>query len=203
MTIRAIVFDIGGVLEITPDLGVTARWEQQLGLMPGEMDQRLGDVWRGGSIGTISEEAVHKRIAEIMKMSEAQVNAMMDDMWRQYLGTPNVKLMEYFGSLRPKYQTAILSNSFVGAREKEQERYGFDEMCDFIVYSHEVGMSKPDQRIYALTCERLGLPPQEVIFLDDHEEPVDAAREFGMHGILFKDNAQAIAAIEACIKANP
>jgi len=203
MTIRAIVFDIGGVLEITPDLGVTARWEQQLGLMPGEMDQRLGDVWRGGSIGTISEEAVHKRIAEIMKMSEAQVNAMMDDMWRQYLGTPNVKLMEYFSSLRPKYQTAILSNSFVGAREKEQERYGFDEMCDFIVYSHEVGMSKPDQRIYALTCERLGLPPQEVIFLDDHEEPVDAAREFGMHGILFKDNAQAIAAIEACIKANP
>jgi putative hydrolase of the HAD superfamily len=202
MTIRAIVFDIGGVLEITPDLGVTAKWEKRLGLQPGEMDQRLGDVWQGGSIGTISEEEVHKHIAEIMGMGETQVNALMDNMWRQYLGTPNVELMEYFRSLRPKYRTAILSNSFVGAREKEQERYHLDEMCDFIIYSHEVGVSKPDRRIYAMTCERLGLQPHEVIFLDDHQVPVDGAREFGIHGILFKDNTQAIAEIEACIRAN-
>jgi len=202
MPIRAIVFDVGGVLEITPDLGVTAKWEQRLQLKPGELDERLHGVWRGGSLGTLTEEEVHTSIGEIMGMSAAQVDAFMDDIWAEYLGTLNVELTEYFRRLRPKYQTAILSNSFVGARRREQERYHFDELCDFIIYSHEVGMSKPDRRIYALTCERLGVQPAEVIFLDDREAAIDAAREYGMHGILFKENAQALADIQACIQAN-
>ncbi len=202
MTIRAIVFDIGGVLEITPDLGWTAKWEQRLGLKPGEIDERLNDTWRAGSIGTISEADVHRRVGEALGLSQPQVEAFMANLWEEYLGTLNVELTRYFRSLRPKYKTAILSNSFVGAREKEQEHYHFDEVCDFIIYSHEVGMSKPDPRIYALTCERLGVPPSEVIFLDDREGAIDAARASGIQGIVFKYNAQAIADIEACIRAN-
>jgi epoxide hydrolase-like predicted phosphatase len=202
MTIRAIVFDIGGVLEITPSLGTDTTWEQQLNLEPGALSQRLHHVWRAGGIGTISLEEVHRSIGEIIGLSEEQVNAYMADIWKEYLGTPNVELADYFRNLRPHYQTAILSNSFVGAREKEQEHYQFEEICDFIIYSHEVGMSKPDPRIYALTCQRLGLPPAEVIFLDDREQAIEAARACGLHGILFTNNAQAITDIEACIQAN-
>jgi putative hydrolase of the HAD superfamily len=47
MTIQAVVFDIGGVLEITPDLGMTGMWESRLGLGPAELNQRMCDVWRG------------------------------------------------------------------------------------------------------------------------------------------------------------
>jgi putative hydrolase of the HAD superfamily len=125
----------------------------------------------------------------------------MDDIWEEYLGTLNVELTEYFRSLRPQVQTAILSNSFVGARRKEQERYHFDEMCDLIIYSHEVGMSKPDRRIYELTCERLGVQPAEIVFLDDYEPCIVAAREFGMQAILFQETSQAIADIQTCLQA--
>jgi hypothetical protein len=62
MTIRAVVFDIGGVLEITPDLGVTQLWESRLGLAAGELDQRMRDAWRGGSIGTITLDDVHQAL---------------------------------------------------------------------------------------------------------------------------------------------
>src|SRR6266498_4195119 len=137
-----------------------------------------------------------------MDMSEAQVNELMDDLWREYLGTLNVELVEYFRSLRAKFQTAIISNSFVGAREKEEEKYRFSELCDFIIYSHEAGVSKPDPGIFTMACERLGLQPSEIIFVDDHEEGMVSARELGMHCILFRENAQAIADIEACIQAN-
>jgi glucose-1-phosphatase len=202
MTIRGIVFDIGGVLEITPDLGVTTMWEQRLQLAPGRLDERLRSVWIAGSLGSILGSEVHQSIREIMGMSEAQVNAFMEDIWKEYLGTLNTDLVEYFRSLRPKYQTAILSNSFIGAREREQEIYHFDEICDFIIYSHEVGIAKPDLRIYDLTCERLGLSPKEVILLDDYQESIEAAHEFGIHGILFQNNAQAIADIQACIQTN-
>jgi hypothetical protein len=54
MAIRAVVFDIGGVLEITPDLGVHQRWQTKLGLPAGEILARMSDVWQGGSIGTIT-----------------------------------------------------------------------------------------------------------------------------------------------------
>lgn len=60
-----------------------------------------------------------------------------------------------------------MSNSFVEAREREQDAYGFEDLVDEIVYSHEVGMCKPDPRIYELTCMRLGVGPEEMVFLDD------------------------------------
>lgn len=199
MTIKAIIFDIGGVLEITPNLGLDKKWEKKLNLKPGELNERLGDVWRGGSLGTISIEQVHQSIGEVMSWSDAQVKEFMDDLWREYLGTLNVELVEYFRGLRPRYQTAIISNSFVGAREKETEHYQFDTLCDLIIYSHEVGLSKPDPRIFALACERLGVQANEVIFVDDHKEVYASAQEMGMHCIEFRDNAQVIGEIEACI----
>ena len=199
MAIKAIIFDIGGVLEITPNLELDKKWEQRLDLPPGDLNQRLADVWRDGSVGAISIEQVHTSIGEIMGWSEAQVNEFMLDVWREYLGTLNAELAEYFRSLRPKYQTAIISNSFVGAREKEAHHYQFDTLCDFIIYSHEVGLRKPDPRIFKMTCERLGLPPHEVIFVDDHADVYASAQEMGMHCIEFKDNAQVIGEIEACI----
>lgn len=197
MTIRAVVFDIGGVLEIAPPTGWVAQWERHLQRQPGDLQALLRDVWRGGSIGAISEAEVERRTGEILGLDATQVAAFMADLWTEYLGTLNAELTAYFASLRPRYQTAILSNSFVGAREKEQERYGFGDICDLIIYSHEVGMQKPDRRIYALTCERLAVRPVEMIFLDDVEVCVSAAREFGIQAIRFRDTAQAITAIEA------
>lgn len=202
MAIRAIVFDIGGILEITPDLRFTEKWEQLLHLKPGELNERLASVWWDGSLGLCSEEQVEKSLRDILEMDDAQLDAFSYDLWEEYLGTLNVELVTYFSSLRPRYRTALLSNSFVGARTREQERYHFDEITDLIIYSHEVGIAKPDRRIYELTCERLGVQPAEMIFLDDNERHVAAARELGIHAILFQKNGQAIADIQALLHAH-
>jgi HAD superfamily hydrolase (TIGR01509 family) len=164
VAIQAVVFDIGGVLEITPSTGWEKRWEERLGL------------------------------------DQAQLDEFQDDQWEEYLGTLNAELAEYFAGLRPRYKVGIISNSFVGAREREQERYGFEDMCDCIVYSHEVGIKKPDRRIYEMACERLGVQPSEMIFLDDWPQAIDAAREVGIHGVVFKDTVQAIADIQALLE---
>jgi FMN phosphatase YigB (HAD superfamily) len=104
MTIQAVVFDIGGILEITPDLGWGPTWGARLGL------------------------------------DDAQLAQFMADLWRDYLGTANTELIEYARRLRPRYRTGILSNSFVGAREREQAAYGFEDLVDELVYSHECGL---------------------------------------------------------------
>lgn len=196
MVIRAVVFDIGGVLEITPDLGFRRRWETQLGLPAGGLGERMHDTWAGGSIGTVTEDEVHQAIKDRLGLDERQLSAFMADIWREYLGTPNTELIEYARRLRPRYRTGILSNSFVGAREREQAAYGFEDLVDEIVYSHEVGMSKPDPRVYALICARLDVRPEEVVFLDDSERLVAAAREAGLFAIRYQGNAQAIGQVE-------
>jgi epoxide hydrolase-like predicted phosphatase len=196
VAIRAVVFDIGGVLEITPDLGVTSLWETRLRLPAGEIGRRLHDAWAGGSIGTVTEDGVHQAIKDRLGLDEQQVGAFMADIWREYVGTANTELIEYARQLRPRYRTGILSNSFVGAREREQAAYGFEYLVDEIVYSHEAGWSKPDPRIYALVCARLGVRPQETVFLDDAEECVAGAREADICAVLYQSNAQAIEEIE-------
>jgi epoxide hydrolase-like predicted phosphatase len=194
--IRAVVFDIGGVLEITPDLGVTQQWETRLGLPAGGLGERMRDAWAGGGIGTVTEHEVHQAARERLGLDEAQLAAFLADLWREYLGTPNTELIAYARHLRPRYRTGIVSNSFVGAREREQAAYGFEDLVDEIVYSHEAGMSKPDPRIYALACARLDVRPQETVFVDDTEPCVAGARDVGLHAIHHQDNAQTIAEIE-------
>jgi putative hydrolase of the HAD superfamily len=200
VAIRAVVFDIGGVLEITPRTGWVERWESLLQLVPGDLAKRVGEVWRAGSVGTISEAEMERRTAEILGFDQTQLRAFMDDIWAEYLGSPNTELIAYFASLRERCKTAILSNSFVGAREREHAAYGFGDICDLIIYSHEEGMQKPDPRFYRLLSERLGVQPKEIVFLDDVEMCITGARACGIHAILFKDNAQAIAEIEAYLQ---
>jgi putative hydrolase of the HAD superfamily len=196
VAIRAVVFDIGGVLQITPDLGVDRLWEARLGWPAGEIDERMGDVWMGGSLGAITLDDVHQAIRDRLGLDEQQLAAYMSDLWRGYLGTANTELIEYARRLRPRYRTGILSNSFVGAREREQAAYGLDDLVDEIVYSHEAGMGKPDPRIYALACARLGVRPQETVFLDNVDEYVAGARQAGIHAVHYQDNDQAIDEIE-------
>ena len=172
---------------------------ERLGLAAGQLDERMHGAWRGGSIGTITLDDVHQALRDRLGLDEPRLAAFMADLWREYLGTPNTELIDYARRLRPRYRTGILSNSFVGAREREQQAYGFEDLVDEIVYSHESGMSKPDPRIYALACARLDVRPSEMVFIDDADVCVAGAREVGLHAIRYRDNAQAIGAIEALL----
>jgi putative hydrolase of the HAD superfamily len=61
------------------------------------------------------------------------------------------------------------------------------EFIDVAVFSPDVGVTKPDQRIYSLTCQRLGVPPEECIYVGDggsHE--LTGARQAGMHPVLIR-----------------
>lgn len=201
MSIQAVVFDIGGVLEVTTSLVVGESWEARLGLSPGEMDKRMGDVWEAGGIGKVTEADVNQALKERLGLDERQVEEFNGWLWREYLGTANTELIEYARGLRPRYRTGILSNSFVGAREREQAAYGFADLVDEVIYSHECGLSKPDPAIYALACERLRAAPAQTVFVDDYGPCVEGARLAGIHAVLFQDNAQAIKDIEALLNA--
>ncbi|MEV5237935.1 HAD-IA family hydrolase [Streptomyces cinnamoneus] len=203
MTATCVIFDIGGVLEITPDTGWVPRWEERLELPLGSVHERMRDVWRAGSIGSISEREVHEQMAARLELDARQTEALMADLWVEYLGTPNEELIAYVRGLRGSCRLGILSNSFVGARERETALYHFDELVDQIVYSHEIGIEKPDLRAFEVACASLEVQPESCLFVDDVAANVEAARAAGMQAHLFEDNTGTIARIAAHLDAGP
>ncbi len=202
MTIRAVAFDIGGVLERVGDLNAwLGGWRQRIGMDVAEFGDRLSSVDPRGLIGTggMSEAEFRQGYVEAFGFSAAETDEFMAAMWDWYCGELDTELVEFVRGLRPAYRTGIISNSADGARREEQARYGFEELVDDIVYSHEVGLAKPDPRIYELACQRLEVQPAELVFLDDVPYCVEGAAAVGIHALLHRSTPESIAAITAAL----
>lgn len=145
------MFDIGGVLEIVDDSTWPDLWAQRWRERgdPALVRDRLATGH--ASAGTdgdpaddaMSEAQVRAMYAARFGLTEVQADAMMVDLWDAYCGRLDEQMRDFAASLRPRYATAILSNSADGARREEQRRYDFAGLVDTIVYSHEVGVAKP------------------------------------------------------------
>ena len=97
-----------------------------------------------------------------------------------YSGEPfNSEIVDAVRALRGRYKVALLSNAWPGQDEWLLEQFGLDVHTEFDAYinSAEVGLRKPDAAIFHLALDRLGVEPQQTIFIDDLLRNVDAARE--------------------------
>jgi epoxide hydrolase-like predicted phosphatase len=182
-------------------INLDGRWERRLGLRPGKFFDRLrrSGLGRDANLGRISEADFAQALGRLYGLDEPATEELLAELWDWYSGELNTEMADYFQRLRPRYGTAILSNAAAGGRREEERRYGFSAMADVLVYSYEVGIEKPDRRIYEITCERLGVRPSEVGFLDDLEVNMVAARQVGMRAVRFQSTAQAIYEMEACL----
>lgn len=193
MGIRAVIFDIGGVLVSESDWSPLLRWASTLGMSADGLGARLGAVDRAGhaTTGRLPEAEMRARWSRELGLDDQQTDAFVRDVWDLYCGVPDHTMIDFARSLRPAYRTGLLSNAVDGARREESSRYGFDTLTDDLVYSHEVHLAKPDPAIYLLACERLGIELGQAVFVDDRPENVHAAVELGMHALLHADDTAA------------
>jgi glucose-1-phosphatase len=106
---------------------------------------------------------------------------------------PSVGLV--LASLRPSLKTAVVSNAWPNASERCRTHWNLHEGFDELVFSCEVGLAKPDPAIYETTCERLGVPTREAVFIDDKQQNVEAAAALGMRGVLSENTQTTISAV--------
>jgi epoxide hydrolase-like predicted phosphatase len=200
MAIRAVIFDIGGVLLF--DTGGN-KWTDRLGLTEEEFVQRLvvSGVIGPANAGTMTAEDLWSRLGMTYHLAEDQLQEFREDNWA--LQEPNLELIDFLRSLQSQYKTATLSNDWPGAREEQNRLFQLEDLLgvDAMLYSCEEGMQKPEAAFYRLACERLAVYPNEVVFVDDRQPCIDAARDLGMTGILFQDTAQVMMEIQAYLAA--
>ncbi len=90
-------------------------------------------------------------------------------------------------------RTGLLSNSW---GEASYDRLRLDELFDVLVVSGELGIRKPEPAIYAIAAERMGMAPQELVFVDDLPGNLKPARALGMATVVHRDAASTVAELE-------
>jgi putative hydrolase of the HAD superfamily len=207
--IRAIVSDFGGVLT-SPLLAAFARLQ--------EGDHVPPEAYGDGMAHSLAHDGVHPLFAlERGEISEGEFIARVERGLQATLGRPvslhgfaerlmdelhpNHELFDHFRALRAErgLRFALCTNNVREWEPLWRSKLPIDEVFDVVVDSAFVGTRKPEPEIYAITLERLGLRAEACAFLDDLEVNVEAAREAGMHGIVYRDNARALAEIASLL----
>jgi epoxide hydrolase-like predicted phosphatase len=192
-TIKAILWDMGGVIVRTHDWSGRARWEEQIGLQPHELERIVfrGEMGKRATLGQAHSDDVWTWVLNRLGLSESDRHSLERDFFKG--DKVDEELVTFIRSLRPTYLTGMISNAWLEARHWIENKWRIADAFDRIVISAEVGLAKPDPRIFHLTLDDFGVSPREAVFIDDFDENIKAARETGMYAILFHDPEQVIA----------
>jgi len=192
MAIKAVIWDLGGVLVRTEDGGPRETLAAELGMSREQLEKEMFDNESGrkGQIGEISGEAHWQGLADRFGLERDSLVARFFEGDRL-----DRELVEYIQGLKRDHQIALLSNAFSTLRQYLEDSWGILDLFDEVVISAEVGLIKPDNAIYELILGKLGVQAEESIFVDDFAHNIEAANHLGMHGIQFQSRDQAIAEV--------
>lgn len=97
------------------------------------------------------------------------------------------ELWNLLPGLKKNYKLAVINNGNAIAKKYWDRKFGFKEF-DIFINSAIVGIKKPDPAIYLLTCNRLGVKPEDCLFMDDTLENIETAKKLGMETIWWDKN---------------
>lgn len=202
--IRALVSDFGGVLT-APLMDGFARIQTDLGIPAAAFGAAIAhaEVEHGQNplyaveVGAITE-------AEFLAILERELAPILErdvtlhGFGERYMAAldPNDALFACYRDLHARgIRLAMLTNNVREWESHWRTKLPIDEIFETVVDSGFVGLRKPDPAIYAIVLERLGLPAEACVFVDDLAHNVDAARELGFAVVHHVDTDATIAAL--------
>jgi putative hydrolase of the HAD superfamily len=189
--IRAVFWDLGGVILRTHDQSGRERWEKRFGLNRYGLAELVfeGKMGRLASVGKSSVDEVWEWVAEQLGVEQDQRWEMEKDFWAG--DRVDRDLEAFIRNLKPHYKTGLISNAWPDLRFAMENEWEIASAFDDLVISAEIGITKPDPRIYQVALTRLDVTAEEAVFVDDFEKNVNGARAVGMHAIHFQNPDQA------------
>jgi len=191
MTIRAVYFDLGGVIVRTEFQAPRQRLADRFGM---EYEDLVTLVFESqsaakASLGLISEDEQWAAVTRRLNLPGSEAPSIRDEFFAG--DVTDLSLLNFMRGLRKQYKVGLISNAWSGLRPWIIDKK-FDDAFDAMIISAEVGVMKPDPRIYQVALEKLGVAPAEAVFLDDFPANVTGARAVGMQAIHFVQPEQAL-----------
>jgi len=197
--VRAVVWDLGGVILRTMDWSRRSAWEDRLGLPRMQLTRLVfeSDASRRATLGQASDEDVWASVAAALSLDPPTAQQLRHDYFAD--DRVDARLMDFIRKLRSRVQVGMITNAWPGVRGYLEDVFRIADAFDPLIVSAEVGLAKPDPRIYQVMLERLGLEPAQAVFVDDFEDNVAGARWVGMQAVHFTSAPQAMAAVRALL----
>jgi epoxide hydrolase-like predicted phosphatase len=194
--IKAVLWDLGGVLVRTETWEPRRTWERRLGLPENQLSKLVfeSDVAQDAMHGRASVSEVWTWVFQQLKIGGASKAQLIHDFWSGDQLDQN--LVEFIRQLRPRWKTGLITNAFPEIRQELDEVWQIADAFDSIVVSAEVGVTKPEAEIYQHCLYDLKISPSEAIFVDDFVENVVGAENLGMHALHFTTPNRALGQIE-------
>jgi putative hydrolase of the HAD superfamily len=195
--IKAILIDIGGVLWHPKETPLSMNWAARCGLSSKEFDEIVyNSAWGSQALlGKITGKEMWEKIAGKLGLSPTERDQCEEEYWA---GLWDTELLHYCHTLKSRYKLGIVSDAESTAREKI--RPWIDEsLFDALIFSAEVGVCKPDPRIFQCALGRLRVAAPETVFIDDREKNVHGAKAVGIHAIHYQHRKQMLAALHELI----
>ncbi len=190
--VQAVIWDIGGVLVRTEDRRPRTHLAERFGMSYDEMEMLVfgGDTGRRGQLGMITWEQIWEHVAQELKISPHEIPAIRDE----FFGGDRLdsELIDYIRSLHTQFRTGIITNGYGWVRTVIREEWQMADAFDTIVISAEEGVMKPAALIFETALQRLGVLPEEALFVDDAMPNVEGARAVGMRAVHFRSPAQTL-----------
>jgi HAD superfamily hydrolase (TIGR01509 family) len=185
MGIQAVIFDLGGVMFTLGEAAYRRAVAQRLGLgeqLPENYEAHVPALQRG--------EIEERQVWQAISGRWIEQTTAFDDAWEANF-LPDPAMFALAAELRERgLKTAVLSNTQASHVAIMRRNRWFDAFSP-VLMSCEVGCRKPEEAIFRLALEQLGLPGSKVAFVDDVVAYVEAARTAGIHGIHHKGDASA------------
>jgi epoxide hydrolase-like predicted phosphatase len=186
MSIRAVFFDLGGVIVRTEYQTPRQQLAERLGMEYDDLDRLVFNSETGmqAAIGAITPQQHWEAVMKRLKRPMQEITAIREEFFAGDI--VDRTLVDYIRSLRGKYKTGLISNNWGDLREI-LVREKFEDAFDYVIISAEVGVAKPDPKIFRIALEQAGVRPNEAVFVDDFYVNIEGCEEVGMKGIHFKD----------------
>ena len=183
--IKAIIFDFGRVISAQKTPSLLRSYEEDLGLAPGRLNQIMfgSEDWQETLVGRKTIKEFWYAIGpELGLNSRDKIDHFR---WRYRSDeAANDGVLDLIHRLKGHYKLAVLSNAPSGLSQWLADWKMLD-LFDTVFCSGDEGVVKPEPAAFEITLERLGVKPNEAVFIDDTLEHVEASRKMGLHGILF------------------
>lgn len=201
--IRAVMFDLGGVLLRTDDPQPRVNLARRYGITREELEKLVfgSEISLKAEIGEARPEDVWGHAQKTLRIANDEMASFQDAFWAG--DRLDQGLLSLVQSLRGKYRTILLSNAWQGMRKNVAQRFGSLNAFEMQIFSAEVGLRKPDPGIFQHVLDLIGADPEEVVFVDDFVENIQAARKLGLRTIQFRNSRQASADLIALLGIDP
>ncbi len=190
--IRAVIFDLGGVILRTNDPQPRQALAERMGRTYIELDDIVfsNPVSRQAERGQASPTQVWEEIGQLLHLESRDIPAFRREFFAGDTIDPN--LVELIQNLRTDYKTALLSNTWIiDLPSFLRQDLGVPDIFDIVISSAKSGIAKPDAKIFLHTLDALGVGAEESVFVDDNLENILAAGHLGMHTVRFLNPEQA------------